>query len=264
MEATSQHISSATRRRSHWWQRALRLLGIGLVGLALVQMVTAIPQLYGLYSTVCTDDCRLTPNDAAALATLGITPGQYALVLILVLLPFALACAAVGGVIFWQSARVGTARPFAVFVAFTLTLSSLSILSMPFNELYVSWLAHRDLWSITVIGMHTLNQVILTVMLTLLPDGRLAPRWLVVPLTLLIVLGVGGAYVLPLLQPVSAPDPLRAQLIAVVWVVIALFIMGVQIVKYRHEADQQRRQIRWCAAGVALLTGGAVLRILIT
>jgi len=264
MEATSQHNLPAARMRSHGWQRALRLLGIGLVGLALVQVVTAIPQLYGFYSAVCADGCTLTPNDVEVLARWGLAPGQYALALILVLIPFTLACATVGGVIFWQSARVGTARPFAVFVAFTLTLVSLSILSMPFNEVYASWLARRDLWSITVIVMHTLNQVLLTIMLTLLPDGRLAPRWLVIPLTLLIVLGVGSAYVLPLLQPVSAPDPLHAQLIAVVWVIIALFIMGVQLVKYRREADpQRRRQIRWCGGGVALLTGGAVLRILI-
>ncbi len=263
METISQHVLPATRTRYHQW-RAVCLFGIGLAGLAFVQLVAAIPQLYGFFSTVCTVGCALTPNDAVALGTWGLAPGQYALVLILGLLPFALASATVGGVILWQSAFAGTARPFAIFVAFTLTLTSLSILSMPFNELYANWLAYRDLWSITVIGMHTLNQVLLTVMLTLLPDGRLAPRWLVVPLTLLIVLGVGGAYVLPLLQPVSAPDPLRAQLIAVVWVIIALFIMGVQIVKYRREADpQRRRQIRWCGGGVALLTGGAVLRILI-
>jgi signal transduction histidine kinase len=261
MEATSHHDPFAQRTLYHRWQRALRLLGIGLVGLALVQMVTAIPQLYGFYSAVCAAGCTLTPNDAAVLATLGLTPGQYALVLILVLLPFTLAYAAVGGVIFWQSARAGTTRPFALFVAFTLTLVSLS---MPNNPLYGSWLARRDLWSLAGIAMLALNQVLLTVMLTLLPDGRLAPRWLAVPLTLLIVLGVGSAYVLPLLQPVSAPDPLRAQLIAVVWVIIALFIMGVQLVKYRREADpQRRRQIRWCGAGVALLTGGAVIRILI-
>ncbi|MDX1993390.1 MAG: sensor histidine kinase [bacterium] len=241
------------------------LLAIGLVGLALAQVVIAIPYLYRFYSAVCTDGCALTPNDAAALATWGGAPDQYALVLILGLLPFALACAGVGGVIFWQSARAGAAPPFALFVAFTLILTSLSVLSIPFNELYNRWLARRDLWSITGIGMHMLNQVFLTVVLTLLPDGRLAPRWLVVPLTLLIVLGVGGAYVLPLLQPVFAPEPQHIQLSAGVWVIITLFIMGVQLIKYRREADpQRRRQIRWCGGGVALLVGGAALRILIT
>jgi hypothetical protein len=111
MEATAQDDLSAVPMRSHWWQRAARLLSIGLAGLALVQLVTTIPQLYGFYSAVCANGCALTPNDAAALATWGLAPGQYALTLILVLLPFTLACAMVGGVIFWQSARAGTAPP---------------------------------------------------------------------------------------------------------------------------------------------------------
>ena len=255
METTSQHALSATRTLSHGWQRAVRLLGIGLAGVALVQLVTAIPQLYGFYSTICTDGCVLTPNDVEALATWGLAPGQYALVLSLVPIPVTLAFAVVGGVIFWQSARVGPAPPFALFVAFTLTLGSLS---MPSTQLYNSLITPRDFLSIVV-------DLQMIVVLTLLPDGRLVPRWFVAPLTLFAVLVVGGTYVLPLLQPVSVPDSQREQLIAVVWVIGALFIMGVQLGKYRREADQQRRrQIRWCGGAVALISGGLVLRTLIT
>jgi signal transduction histidine kinase len=261
MEATSQLDLPETRARSHRWQRAVRLLGIGLAGLALAQLVTAIPQLYSLYSAVCTDGCALTPNDAAALATWGFAPGQYALVLILVLLPFALASAAVGGVIFWQSARVGTVPPFALFVAFTLTLASLS---MPSSQLQDSLLARRDFWSSIAVGMLALNQVLLIVTLMRLPDGRLTPLWLVAPLTLLTVLGVGGAFVLPLLQPVYASDPRHVQLLDAVGMSIALLIVGVQLVKYRREADhQRRRQIRWCGGAVALIAGSLLLQQLL-
>jgi signal transduction histidine kinase len=260
-DGTAQHNLPAAHTRSHWWQRALRLLGMGLVGLAFAQLVTAIPQLYSFYSAVCADGCRLTPNDAAALATWGLTPGQYALVLILVLLPFTLACATVGGVIFWQTARSRTAPPFALFVAFTLTLASLL---MPTNQLQDSLFGRRDLWSITVIGMLALNQVLLTLMLILLPDGRLTPRWLVAPLTLLIVLGVGGVFVPALLQPASAPDLLHEQLLGVVWVILPLFIVGVQLVKYRRETNEQRRrQMLWCGGGIALIAGAEILQQLI-
>lgn len=248
------------RARHHQW-RTVRLLGIGLVGLVLVQLVTAIPQLYIFYSAVCTDGCALTPNDAAALATWGIAPGQYALVLILGLLPFTLACAGVGGVIFWQSARVGPTPLFALFVAFTLTLASLSL---PINLLYSSWLARRDFWSIAMISITVINQVLLTVMFTLLPDGRLVPRWMAAPITLLTVMGVGGSFVLPLLQTASAPSPHRDQLLDGLWVIFPLVILGAQLVKYRREADpQRRRQIRWCSGGVALIAGAQLLEQLI-
>lgn len=98
MDATAQPDLPAMHTRSHWWQRAVRLLGIGLAGLALAQLVTTILQRYGFYSAVCTDGCRLTPNDATALATWGLTPGQYALLLILVLRPFTLAVALLAAV----------------------------------------------------------------------------------------------------------------------------------------------------------------------
>lgn len=239
----------------------MRLLGIGLAGLAFAQLVTTIPQLYGFYSAVCTDGCRLTPNDAAALATWGLAPGQYALVLILVLLPFTLACATVGGVIFWQSARAGTAPPFALFVAFTLTVASLLT---PTNQLPDSLLARRDFWSSTAVGMLALNQVLLIVTLTGLPDGRLTPLWLVAPLALLTVLGVGSVFVLPLLQPVYASDPRHVQLLDGVGVSITILIVGVQLVKYRREADpQRRRQIRWSGGAVGLIAGALLLQHLI-
>jgi signal transduction histidine kinase len=261
METITQHVLPATRTRSHGWRRAVYLLAIALAGLVLIQLVTAIPQIYSFYSAFCTDGCALTPNDAAALATWGFAPGQYALVLILGLLPFALSCAGVGGVIFWQSARAGSAPRFALFVAFTLTLASLSL---PNNLLYGSWLARRDFWSLAMISMIVINQVLLTVMLTLLPDGRLVPRWLVAPLTLLTVLGVGGSFVLPLLQPASAPDPRRDQLLDGVWVIFPLVIFGAQLVKYWREADpQRRRQLRWCSGGVALIAGAQLVEQLI-
>jgi signal transduction histidine kinase len=261
MEAAAQHDLPATRARSHRWQRAVRLLGLGLAGLALAQLVTAIPQLFGYYSAVCATGCALTPDDAAALATWGLAPGQYALVLILVLLPFTLACAAVGGVIFWQSARAGTAPPFALLVAFTLTLASLS---MPTSQLLDSLYARRDLWSIAAVGLLALNQVLLVVVLTGLPDGRFAPRWLVLPLALLTVLGVGGAFVLPLLQPAYASDLRHERLLDGLGVSMALLIVGVQLVKYRREADhQRRRQIRWCGGAVALIAGSLLLQQLL-
>jgi hypothetical protein len=261
IDATAQPDLPAAGMRAHGWPRALRLLGIGLAGLALAQLVTAIPQLYGAYSAICTDGCALTLNDVKALVRWGLAPGQYALTLILMLLPFTLACATVGGVIFWQSARAGTAPPFPLFVAFTLTLASLL---MPTNQLHDSLFARRDLWSLAAIGMLALNQVLLTVMLTLLPDGRLTPRWLVAPLTLLTVLGVGGIFMPPLLQPASAPDLRHEQLLGVVWVFLPLFIVGVQLAKYRREADEQRRrQMRWCGGGIALIAGSEMLQQLI-
>lgn len=241
----------------HRWLRGVYLLGLGLTVLALLQLITALPQLYGYYTAVCDVGCGLTPVHAAMLTAWGMTPAIYALVLLGVIVLFALLWATISGVIFWQTTKSRVAQPFALFVAFSLALVSLC---WPTNLLHDTLVIRRDLWSLSAIGLLVLSQVLLIFMLVLLPDGRLSPVWVFVPLTLLTVVGIGGTYLLPLLQATPASAAQRMTIDGAV-IAVTMVAVGVQVVKYRREINpSRRRQMRWFLGAVVIIALSALLQ----
>jgi len=192
------HIQADTHLRGPM-RVVVQVVWLALVGTMLVVFAASVPvrfgqllnvvtdaapgsigQLYGLSSElVAVVSLRLGPAEAGALHALGLSLAFYAGYILTFEVMLALACAVIGGLIFWRRSDDW----MALWVSLLLVLLGTNGVSLVVPALVAVWPGGFLLYLVSImLGMVSHYHV-----LFLSPDGRWVPRW-----TLLTAAGCTG------------------------------------------------------------------------
>jgi hypothetical protein len=220
--------------RLHGWPLALaRAVFIAVTAVTTVAGIVGLPGLHAVLSRTCEDvisTCLIAPEQVAPLARLGLTPATVAFGVIGLILVAVALVDVVALVIFWNRSDDW----MALLVALTLVL-------MPV------WLTpglQTETGPLQVIGDALSNAgfPLMMLLIALFPSGRFEPRWLWVPMLLLMLApNFSGSLNLP--NEVFLPLLLS----------LLLALIGGQIYRYRRvSTPAQRSQTKWVVYGIAL------------
>ncbi len=220
--------------RLRGWPLALaRIALVSVMAVTVVAGLVALPGLYASLRRTCTDvlnGCLIGPQQVAPLARLGLTPSLVALGMI----GLTVAAVALVDVVAFVIFRYRSDDWMALLVALTLVLLPV-------------WLT-PGLLSLTGPLLDIMNALtklgfpLLMLLIALFPSGRFAPRWLWVPMVLLM------AFV-TLAGPLSLPNALTLPVL----LGLLLSMIGGQVYRYRRvSTPAQRAQTKWVVYGIAL------------
>jgi hypothetical protein len=216
-----------------------------VIGITLGLYLLALPGLYLRLSVPCThelDLCLYFPEQVAPLAKLGLTPSSLIGIVIAVSYASILLVCGVAAVLIWRRSDDW----MALFLALTLIL-------MPANFTPVLGGLPDALQGLGVVWSDA-SSITLYLLLGLFPSGRFVPRWLRLPILVLVLQTVIS------LSPPADTDAVPSLLVLLVGLGISLVSLGAeacliggQIYRYRRVATPlQRQQIKWGVYGLVL------------
>jgi hypothetical protein len=237
-QAGSESPSSETHL--HGWRlvAARILVGTSMAVVAVVFVVT-LPGSVVPLATPCADpvdQCLIRPEQVAPLAKLGITPVALALVAVVLSCLIVLLVDGVAAVLVWRRSDDW----MALLVALVLVLMPVN-----FTPVLSTLRVRPDMLQLPAAVLSEASSVSLFLLVALFPSGRFVPRWLWLPL-LLLVLFFSPVGALPL----PVPDVIGMLLILGL---LLCFAIG-QIYRYRRVSTPlQRQQTKWVVYGFVLL-----------
>ncbi len=218
--------SAGETTRLHGW----RLVVMRAPVFALVAL--ALPGLPARLATPCEDipsACLITPEQAAQLAPLGITPAGVAVVATVLTYVAILLVVLVAALLLWRRSD----DRMALFVAATMILMP-AVYTPITHGLSPAWKLPGEL-------LNLLGEFAIYLLMGLFPSGRFVPRWIWAPIVLLVL---------------STGIPLdNALAIFGVFLILALYgvIIAAQIYRYRRlSSPVQRQQTKWVVFGIIL------------
>ena len=209
-------------------------------------------QLFGLSSEQeAVIASRLGPAEAGALHSLGLSLGLYAGYILTFEVMLALACAVIGGLIFWRRSDDW----MAMWVSLVLVLLGTNGASQVMPALATVWPDGLVLYTLAqLLGMVSHYHV-----LFLSPDGRWVPRWTL--LTAAVCTGsilALGAYIV--LENHGVWSISSVLLSGPPWLVGITLGVFAQIYRYVRVSDAaQRQQTKWVVVGLGAMTLGFVV-----
>ena len=212
----------------------------------LLAFAFSLPVYLTLVQTVCAGTGRLpgqpAPDTEAALHGLGLSPGSYAIcILVLTLVSLLVACT-MSGLLAWRQPRDWLALLVALMFILLVTIDSISPLELK-----------HPAWRFPAMLLETLHFATVFLVGSLLPTGRFVPRWTrwLVP-----------AWVLWRLILLFFPALPSADLLnTLIWLSGLACIMVALIHRYqRMSSPIQRQQIKWLVFGGSL----TILIVLVT
>ena len=236
--------------QAHWAGKALLLAqGICLAGFAvvLVIFIASIPAYVAYLHTLRAGGVdlfagQLTVDGLQRLQALGLSLNAYIAYLVGVKVLFVSVWLLVGAVVFWRKAD----DPMALFVSFTLVTFSVS---------FGFWAqAVLPQWGALLVGLNALSGLCISFLLPVFPDGRFVPRWSRWPVIIGTLYHQGLSTLLP---GVLASSPLLSGLDMILFMGGTLFVIGVQVYRYRRVSTQaMRQQTKWAVFGFAAAMAG--------
>src|SRR5262249_36833301 len=203
-------------------------------------VIASLPYLLARFQRICAT-CLLHPTQAGELQALGLSPSQLASYLVALAALFALVYLAIGTLLFWR----GRNDRMALFTAVALVTFGGTAFGEPADALTVALVP----WQATVLVLVFLGRATLILLFYFFPDGRLAPRWIVVPagLAVMLVALVTFFPTLPLTQWLTMSAG------ALLFAGLGASGVAAQVYKYRRRSDpEQRQQTKWVIFGIAL------------
>jgi hypothetical protein len=203
----------------------------------LLAFAFGLPVYLTLLQTVCTGTGCLpgqpTPDTEAALHGLGLSPGSYAIcILVLTLVSLLVACT-MSGLLAWRRPRDWLVLLVALMFILLVTIDSISPLELK-----------HPVWHYQVLVLETLHFATVFLVGSLIPTGRFVPRWTrwLVP-----------AWVLWRLILLFFPTLPSADLLnTLIWLSGLACIMVALIYRYqRMSTPIQRQQLKWLVFGGA-------------
>jgi signal transduction histidine kinase len=213
--------------------------------LAVVAFVASLPTAWAQLHHLCAPDTacepRLTGEGVGALGRLGLSLDSYATYFVALYAAFATACVAVATFIVCRR----SAEPMALFGAFFLML-----LGVNFPFTISELIASHPAWRLPEGFLALLSQAFTVLFCYTFPDGRLMPRWVLLPIVVWTVAVVPSAFFPG--SPFSfghMPGLINALLV--------LGCLGpipvLQVYRYRNVSDSARRQqTKWVVFGLAV------------
>jgi hypothetical protein len=232
------------------WRGLARAGWLLLALLSSSLFVAAVPYRYthlrAVSPTAAIASDQLRPQDAQALARLGLTPAFYSAYVVTLEVALALVCLTVAAIIVWRK----SAEPMALFVSLTLLLTGGF-----FTPLVSALVARHPIWYTPVFVLRGFFWVGLGSFFYLFPNGRFVPPW-TRWLALAWVTYQGCSLLVPPIAPplslVTAPTrrELLINLSLVAWLATGVFA---QVSRYRHAADPlECQQTKWIVFGYAV------------
>jgi hypothetical protein len=254
IERPDAHNGSQTRLHG----RGLFIARAGWVALTLLILALnaiAIPQADALLQAVCQPGALcisgFTPAEVSRLQQSGLSPGLLAAYQIGWGVGTTLIYTALAALIFWRR----SADRMALFCAYMLVLfggaTYTGLLDFGLRTVAPAWY-----WLVG--GLELLAQVCVPTFFLLFPSGRFVPRWtrwgvLVFVLYFVWYIFLSNAYLGQL-----------SGVIALVFAVLILGLVGLQVYRYRRVSlFRERQQTRWVVFGLAVALGGFALFLII-
>jgi hypothetical protein len=220
-----------TRLRG-WRLVVARTVVFATIGVTVVVGLLALPGLVSLLATPCVDapnTCVIAPQQVMPLAKLGITPHALALGFVGLTCLSVLLVDGVAAVLIWRRSDDW----MVLLVALTLVL-----LPTTFTP---GLQGLTGVWQVAAQALSIAGLFSLILLVGLFPNGRFAPRWLWLPV-LVVVLFVDG--VGPNLSPVFSLVPILCTVLG---------LIASQIYRYRRiSTPLQRQQTKWAVSGFVL------------
>lgn len=210
-----------------------------------VLVISGVPLAFAQLRTVCDGTAcavlQLTTTNAVALQDRGISLTFYAMMKLAPSLVLALVTSTIAAILIWR-------RPddrVALLLAFIYVALGASNTRAPeaLAAVYPAlWLPSQLIWFVQMAGLIPL--------FCLLPDGRFVPHW-----SWWVALGQLGLY-LPLFVPrLSSQGSLWFSIIDWLLLPSLVFIVGIQIFRYRRVSNLvQRQQTKWVLYGMSTQT----------
>ena len=248
---SDQHSAVGARLRGGWLV-FVRISWLVLAAFALAAFVTGLPQYFTNLQEVCNSyTCgygQLLLQSAQVLQNLGTSVGVYAVFALVLTIAITMVWFIVGGVIFWRKSD----EWMALLVSLALVMFAGA---GGFNTGLV-W--PNPVWNVFVGFLFVFGLIALFLVFSLFPDGRFAPRWMVL-FAVVFAAFIVDTFLLPLLIGNSPfiswnwPFPLS-------WLVIIGLLGSLvfsQFYRYRHISDPlQRQRTKWVIfAFIVLLVG---------
>ncbi len=253
-----ERLSGRNESKTHLHERGLFTARMGWVALTLLVLTLnaiAIPRADALLQALCRPGALYingwTPAEARHLQQAGFSPGFLAAYEIGWDVATTLIYTALAALIFWRR----SADRMALFCAYVLVLfggaTYTSLLDLGLRTVTPAWYWLGG-------GLELLAQVCVPTFFLLFPSGRFMPRWtrwgvLVFVLYFIWYIFRSNAYLGQL-----------SGMIALVFAVLILCLVGLQIYRYRRVSIfRERQQTKWVVFGLALALGGFALFLLI-
>ncbi|QBD81627.1 histidine kinase [Ktedonosporobacter rubrisoli] len=249
----SERVESQGQVRSSWLLLA-RIIWTIITLLSLLQFVVLLPAIFKLYWQVCQHQCALTETRPGVW---GISPTFYASYHLVFLSVLMVVCSTIGILLFWQT----RGKQSVDFMAFLASLMMVTIgPSIVLNIVYLQW-PPTQLDAATMLGFGLLScgNILLILFLFLFPNGRFAPGWMIVPVSILISALLFCNLFLRVAQTLGVRLP--AYVLTVALVIFTLMTVGAfalsvasQVYKYRRiSTAAQQQQTKWIVLGIVVL-----------
>jgi hypothetical protein len=218
-----------------------RICWLALAAFSLTAFVTGLPQYFTNLQEVCYESqCgfgQLLPQSAQLLQNLDISVGFYAVVALVLTIAITLLWFVVAGVIFWRKSD----EWMALLVSLALVMFAGS---GGFNTGLV-WL--NPIWNVCIEFLSCFGFLALFLVFFLFPNGRFAPRWMVLVAVVFAAFLV-DAFLLPLIIGDSPFISWNWPFLLNYIVIIGLFgsLVFSQFYRYRRMSDPvQRQRTKW-------------------
>ncbi len=248
---TQTNVSPDTRNRTDTrlrgrWLLLARAMWVALVALTLLIFITSIPVYDAQLQTFCrVTFClpgQLTPDTARILHELGLSPGLYALLDVVLSVTATVVWFTVAAIIFWRRSNDW----LALLVSIMLVTLGFSL-----SDAAINFGASPSAWRLPIQYLDVLSPVVLFLVFSLFPNGRVVPRWI-----RWVSLGWFAFTGLTLFLP-SDPSAYPPWLSVLVVMLVSGFLLSLvvaQIHRYRYVSSPlERQQTKWIVFSLAVV-----------
>jgi hypothetical protein len=203
-----------------------------LITLGLVAFARSVPSLVAAFEQPCSaDSCPLTPAQALAVVQLGISLHALGIIVAAYYVLFTLITTVIAGIIMWRRGNDW----MALLVAAALVL---------YPAVGNFLVGQGIFWSLVASFIYIVEETLFYLVFVLFPNGRLVPRWMIVPVVGWVALHIAA------MTGIVIP----AWLTGLIYLVLYACVIGSSIYRYRrHSSAVQQQQTKWVVFAIIVV-----------